>query len=72
MKNLEVVKIDTAFDYLNLPGLRKECAQKLSEIRPYNLGQASRISGVNPADISVLMIAMAVVGKTAKREHKIK
>ena len=67
LKNLEGVKIDTAFDYLSLPGLRKECALKLSEIRPHNLGQASRISGINPADISVLMVAMAATGKRPKR-----
>jgi tRNA uridine 5-carboxymethylaminomethyl modification enzyme len=37
-------------------GLRKESAVKLQEFKPYTLGQASRISGVNPADISILMI----------------
>jgi tRNA uridine 5-carboxymethylaminomethyl modification enzyme len=69
LKNLEVIKIDKAFDYLHLPGLRKECASKLTEIRPHNLGQASRISGVNPADISVLMVAMAATGKRPKRQR---
>ena len=69
LKNLEMVKIDKTFDYLNLPGLRKEGALKLSEIRPDNLGQASRISGINPADISVLMVAMAVVGKTSNKKQ---
>jgi tRNA uridine 5-carboxymethylaminomethyl modification enzyme len=69
LKNLEVIKIDKAFDYLHLPGLRKECASKLTEIRPHNLGQASRISGVNPADISVLMVAMAATGKRPKMQR---
>jgi len=43
-------------DYMSLSGLRIEARQKLSKIRPLNLGQASRISGVNPADIAALMI----------------
>lgn len=43
-------------DYLSLRGLRTEARQKLDKIRPLNLGQASRISGVSPADIAALMI----------------
>ena len=43
-------------DYQALTGLRLEARQKLDQIRPLNLGQASRVSGVSPADISVLMI----------------
>ena len=45
-------------DYTKISGLRLEAAEKLNEIRPANLGQASRISGVNPADISVLLIRL--------------
>ena len=43
-------------DYLHMEGLRLEARQKLDQIRPLNLGQASRISGVSPADIAVLMV----------------
>ncbi len=52
----ENVTIPDEFEYTNLKGLRKEAIEKLSQIRPLNLGQASRISGVSPADISVLSI----------------
>ena len=43
-------------DYLNLEGISIEARQKLDKIRPVSLGQASRISGVSPADMSVLMV----------------
>ena len=46
--------------YSQIKGLRIEAAQKLERIRPRTLGQASRISGVNPADISVLMIYLGI------------
>jgi tRNA uridine 5-carboxymethylaminomethyl modification enzyme len=43
-------------DYLAIRGLRRESALKLTEFKPMTLGQASRISGVNPSDISILMV----------------
>ena len=59
MRRLEVRKIDFIEDYTEVTGLRMEAQEKLNKIRPANLGQASRISGVSPADISVLLIYLA-------------
>ncbi len=55
-KKLEKKRIPADINYEDIHNLRKEARQKLSDIRPENIGQASRISGVSPADISVLMI----------------
>lgn len=57
-KRLEGKLIPKDFDYESIKALRIEARQKLSEIRPLNLGQASRISGVSPADIAVLIVAL--------------
>lgn len=56
LKDAEVIRLPESIDYMTVPGLRKESALKLQQFRPYTLGQASRISGVNPADISILMV----------------
>lgn len=56
MRKLESKLIPDDIDYSAIKGLRLEAAEKLSKIRPANIGQASRISGVNPADVSVLLI----------------
>ena len=56
MKKLESKRLDDSIDYNSIGGLRLEARQKLTEIRPINLGQASRISGVSPADINVLLV----------------
>ena len=58
-KRLEDKRLPPDIDYTKITGLRLEAAEKLSKIRPRNLGQASRISGVNPADISVLLIYLS-------------
>lgn len=55
-RNLEGKKLPQDVDYMAIDNLRMEARQKLQEIKPYNLGQASRISGVSPADITVLLI----------------
>ncbi len=55
-KKLERRRIPKEIDYTDINSLRKEAVQKLSEIRPESVGQAARISGVSPADISVLLV----------------
>ena len=53
---IEYIKIPEGFEFKDAPGLSKEIVEKLSRIRPFNLGQASRISGVTPVAISILMV----------------
>jgi tRNA uridine 5-carboxymethylaminomethyl modification enzyme len=55
-KGLEGKQIPSTFDYATVPSLRSEARQKLTKLRPATLGQASRISGVSPADISILTV----------------
>jgi tRNA uridine 5-carboxymethylaminomethyl modification enzyme len=55
-KNLEVKSIPDTFDFSTVPSLRLEARQKLTKIRPATIGQAARISGVSPADISILLV----------------
>ena len=63
MRRLEKKIIPAHTDYETITGLRLEAAEKLSKIRPHNVGQASRISGVTPADISVLLIYLTKAGE---------
>ena len=62
-KKLEGRLIPADIDYNQLNGLRLEARQKLSKIRPANIGQAGRISGVSPADISVLLVYLEKIGR---------
>lgn len=65
-KKLEEKQIPENFDYNSIGGLSLEARQKLTKQQPINVGQASRISGVSPADISVLLIALAQHNRRAK------
>ncbi len=64
LSSIEKILLPASLDYPSIRGLRRESAQKLAEFKPMTLGQASRISGVNPSDISVLMIYLS-----AKKEE---
>ena len=59
MKKLDEKPLDPSIDYASIGGLRIEARQKLDRIKPLTLGQAARISGVSPADITVLMVWLA-------------
>ena len=62
MRRLEERPLPPDVDYLSIAGLRLEARQKLQAIRPHNLGQASRVSGVSPADVAVLMVYLKQTG----------
>ena len=63
MRALEVKTLPTDIDYSQIKGLRLEAIDKLSKQKPFNIGQASRISGVSPADISVLLVWLEQNGR---------
>ena len=62
-KKMETKVLSPDIDYFSMKGLRIEAQQKLSQIKPHNVGQASRISGVSPADISVLLVNLEAMRK---------
>ena len=57
-KKLENYNIPHDFEYKNIPGLSREVAQRLEEVRPATLGQASRISGLTPSAITILLLLL--------------
>jgi tRNA uridine 5-carboxymethylaminomethyl modification enzyme len=65
-KNLYDKNIPVEFDFSAVPSLRLEARQKFSKIRPATIGQAARISGVSPADISILMVWLKRFGSGAE------
>ncbi len=65
LSHLEAVRIPKEFEFASVVGLRNEARQRLTKAQPENLGQASRLSGVSPADISVLMISLLKRDRTS-------
>ncbi|MGH7889497.1 MAG: FAD-dependent oxidoreductase, partial [Thermodesulfobacteriota bacterium] len=68
-KQLEKMRIPETFSYESIPGLSREIVQKLSRIRPSSLGQATRISGITPAAISVLMVYLKRKELQTRRDY---
>jgi tRNA uridine 5-carboxymethylaminomethyl modification enzyme len=66
-KHLEKIRVPDGFDFNRVHGLSNELKEKLSTVRPVSLGQASRISGITPAAISVLMVALKANGSGGHR-----
>jgi tRNA uridine 5-carboxymethylaminomethyl modification enzyme len=69
LKEIEQIRLPDSIDYLSVPGLRRESALKLHQHRPYSLGQASRISGVNPADIAILLVKIEAERRNKSASH---
>lgn len=69
MKKNEDIKLNPEFDYSTIKGLRLEAQQKLNKFKPLSLGQASRISGVSPADISVLTVFLSMRKKQEETKN---
>lgn len=69
MRRLEEKKLPVGIDYKTIKGLRLEAQEKLNKHRPLNVGQAGRISGVNPADVQVLLIWLAGKGESSGNEN---
>ena len=69
-KKLETKRIPDAINYDEIGSLRIEAKQKLNQYRPISIGQASRISGVSPADISVLLVYMESYGSKREKDEQ--
>ena len=67
-KKMESSRIPSDIDYEKISGMRLEARQKLNQVKPQSIGQASRISGVSPADISVLMVYLEKMRRGANRD----
>ncbi|MFQ9872833.1 MAG: tRNA uridine-5-carboxymethylaminomethyl(34) synthesis enzyme MnmG, partial [Oscillospiraceae bacterium] len=70
MRRMEKRELPADLDYTKIRGLRLEAQEKLSRVQPRSVGQASRISGVSPADISVLLIYLQAQGRPQAPGHE--
>jgi len=66
LKKMDSLAIPESIDYLDINGLKNEAREKLRKIRPDTVGQASRISGVDPSDISILIVYLEVLKRKDK------
>lgn len=64
MEKMESKIIPDSFDYSNIPGLKNEAREKLKKIRPRTIGQAMRIAGVDPTDVSIIMVHLEALYRT--------
>jgi tRNA uridine 5-carboxymethylaminomethyl modification enzyme len=71
LKNLEDKNIPSGFDFMKIPSLGSEARQKLAKIRPQTIGQAARISGVSPSDISILLVWLKRAGTMEIKSTKL-
>ena len=71
LQQLENMRIPSNFDYKKIPSIRLESRDKLISVRPQTLGQAGRISGVNPADLNILMIYIESIRKNKKKVNNV-
>ena len=69
MRHLEKKLLPEDVDYSKIDGLRLEARQKLNLVKPKSIGQASRISGVSPADVSVLLVYLEGCARERKRNE---
>ncbi len=70
LNKIEGKKIPEKFDYSSLSGISKEILLKLEEVRPENLGQASRIQGMTPVALSLIMVAVEKMKRTKQKEAR--
>ena len=71
MEKLEMKLLPENMDYQQVPSLRDEAREKLSKIRPRSVGQAGRISGVSPADVSVLLVYLEQQRRQKERKNEL-
>ena len=70
MERMESRKIPESLDYASVRGLKNEAREKLQRIRPETIGQASRISGVDPSDISLVLVRLEALSREARKARQ--
>jgi tRNA uridine 5-carboxymethylaminomethyl modification enzyme len=70
MERMESRRIPESFEYGSVRGLKNEAREKLQRIRPETIGQASRISGVDPSDISLVLVRLEAMSREARKARQ--